>query len=155
MTDFDRAVEVIFRVEGYDKQIVDEGGLTKWGISKNANPDLDIASLTKEQAKEIYRQRYWLPVRGDELAWPLNLCVFDAAVNQGNDAAIKMLQAAVGVAADGRLGAKTLAAVKHMPAVAMAQSYMAKRALRYVGTRNFDKYGYGWFSRLFRVLSAS
>lgn len=155
MSDFDRAVEIIFKVEGYDKVIVDEGGLTKWGISKNANPDVDIANLTRAQAKAIYKARYWDPVRCDDMAWPLNLCVFDAAVNQGVGPAARMLQAAVGVAQDGILGIKTMARVNALPPKELGASYMAKRALRYVGTKNFDKYGYGWFARLFRVAAAS
>lgn len=155
MSDFDRAVEVIFKVEGYDKVIVDEGGLTKWGISKNANPDIDIENLTKDQAKGLYRARYWDTVRAEEMAWPLNLFVFDAAVNQGVGAAIKMLQSAVGAAQDGVLGRKSMALIGALPPKELAASYMSKRALRYVGTRNFDKYGYGWFARLFRVSAAS
>lgn len=148
--EFKRAVEVIFAVEGYDKVIVDEGGLTKWGISARGNPDLDIRSLTREQAAKIYHDRYWAPVRADELPWPLSLFVFDAAVNHGVDPAVRMLQRAVGVPVDGRLGPKTLSRTRAMGGEAAAL-FMAQRCLRYTGTRNFDKNGYGWFARLFRV----
>lgn len=39
----------------------DPGGLTKWGLSQRANPDLDIANLSREDAIEAYRERYWTP----------------------------------------------------------------------------------------------
>jgi lysozyme family protein len=149
--EFKRAVEVIFAVEGYDKVITDEGGLTKWGVSARGNPDLDIRALTREQAAQIYHDRYWKPVRGDDLPWPLSLYVFDAAVNHGTEPAAQMLQRAIGVAVDGRLGPKTVARAKAMNVAEASALFMAQRCLRYTGTRNFDKNGYGWFARLFRV----
>ena len=49
----------------------DPGGETKFGISKRAHPDLDIANLTRDQAGAVYRRDYWdrlrcfdLPARG-------------------------------------------------------------------------------------------
>jgi len=47
----------------------DPGGTTKWGISQRANPDLDIANLTREQAMEVYDRRYWSPRRLGELRY--------------------------------------------------------------------------------------
>jgi len=152
MTDFYRALDVIFGVEGYDKIIVDEGGLTKYGISQRAYPDVDIRNLTEPQAATIYQRDYWTPVQGDKLKWPLNLYVFDAAVNQGQNAAIKMLQtAAGGLSVDGVMGAKTIARVNQRDPQELGALFMARRALRYIGTRHFDVNGYGWFARLFRV----
>lgn len=150
---FFRAVDIILDLEGEDKVIVDTGGLTKYGISQRAYPDLDIRNLTEADAKRIYFEDYWSAVSGDDFAWPLNLLVFDAAVNQGVSAASKMLQkAAGGLVVDGVLGRKTKARVSSVPPKEMAARYMARRALRYTGTRAFDKYGYGWMSRLFRIV---
>lgn len=148
--EFKRAVAVTFDLEGGDKVIVDSGGLTKWGVSQRAYPDLDIRSLTRADAEALYHRDYWLKVRADEMAWPLSLFVYDAAVNQGVDAAVRMLQRAIGVAQDGALGPKTLARAKALGTEAAAL-FMAQRSLRYAGTRHFDKYGYGWFARLFRL----
>ena len=39
----------------------DPGGLTKWGISKRAHPDEDIANLTLDDAIRIYQDKYWKP----------------------------------------------------------------------------------------------
>lgn len=68
---------------GYTNDPDDPGGETKWGISKRAYPDLDIANLTLEDAIEIYRKDYWNPCNCDNLDWPLACAVFDTAVNCG------------------------------------------------------------------------
>ena len=71
---------------GYSNDPDDPGGETNFGISKRAFPDYNIKSLTKENAIELYYEKYWLPVvdfagGGTSLAilWKL----FDIAVNQG------------------------------------------------------------------------
>src|SRR5690606_34301427 len=128
---------------------------TKYGISAAQYPDLDIANLDLEDARDIYRRDYWEACKCDELPWPLALFVFDAAVNQGCDAkaglaAQKLLPQALDVAQDGIIGPKTLsAAAKSRPR--HAARFMAFRAMRYQGTRNYDRYGEGWLTRLFRV----
>lgn len=100
---------------GYVNDKADRGGETKFGVAKNANPDLDIPKLTWDAAKRVYYRRYWLQAHCDELAEispKLALMHFDAAVNHGVTRAIKMLQTAVGVTVDGDIGPKTIAAVK-------------------------------------------
>lgn len=49
------------QVEGkvYTNDPNDRGGETKYGISKRANPDVDVKNLTEDQAKKIYEERYW------------------------------------------------------------------------------------------------
>jgi hypothetical protein len=44
---------------------------------------LDVKSLTKEEAADIYRHDYWEKAGCDELPWPLDMVVFDTAVNMG------------------------------------------------------------------------
>lgn len=156
MTRFNECVEIIFELEGYDETVVDSGGLTKWGISQRAFPDENIQALTKERAKQLYYKHYWVPAYCDYYLAPLDLCVFDAAVNQGQGTAVRMLQKAVGgLTIDGRVGPKTIARIQAQPVKELAAKFMARRALRYAETRHFDRYGYGWFARLFRVFGRS
>ena len=61
----------------------DPGGLTKFGISQRAYPNLDIRELTIEGAKALYRKDYWNRFSCDKLPPGIALLVFDAAVNQG------------------------------------------------------------------------
>mgnify|MGYP003149201708 FL=1 len=37
----------------------DPGGLTKFGISKRSNPDVDIENLSEDDAVLIYLEKYW------------------------------------------------------------------------------------------------
>ena len=151
-TNFDRAFAAIVGVEGsYTDDPNDPGGSTKYGLSSRANPDLDIKGLLLEDAKRIYQLRYWQPAHCDALPWPLALFVFDAAVNQGVDTAVKLLQKSVGTVQDGALGKNTLTAIAHADQRELPAMYMADRALRYTGTRNFDIYGRGWLKRLFVI----
>lgn len=100
---------------GYVNDPDDTGGETKFGVAKNANPDLNITTLAWEQAKRVYYRRYWLPSHCDELSainTEFTLFYFDAVVNHGVGRAAKFLQQAVGVTVDGDIGPKTIAAVK-------------------------------------------
>ena len=69
--------------DGYTNSPTDAGGETKYGISKRAHPHEDIKNLTLERASELYFQEYWTPANCSQLDWPMNLCVFDTAVNMG------------------------------------------------------------------------
>ena len=150
---FDRAFEIVIGAEGgYSNDPKDRGGETKYGISKRSYPTLDIASLTLADAKRIYHRDFWIFISGDALPWPLSYFVFDAAVNQGVAPAIRMLQQALGVEADGVIGPQTLAAVGRFPQSEVCSLFLALRGVRYTGTHGFKHYGLGWFKRLFLAL---
>lgn len=132
----------------------DPGGETKYGISKRSYPEIDISTLTKEQAQAIYHRDYWMPIRADNMTWPLSLFVFDSAVNQGTHAAIKMLQTALGTTNDGVIGPRTLELMGKARQWHAAK-FMALRARRYAISNNFDKFGEAWLIRIFTVAMES
>lgn len=68
---------------GYSNDPSDPGGETKYGISKRAHPDEDIKNLTPERAMAIYASDYWDKAGCDSIPFPLNVVVFDSAVNCG------------------------------------------------------------------------
>lgn len=79
---FELAVEGVLKSEGgYVHDPDDPGGETKYGISKRSYPDLDIPSLSVEDAKRIYKKDYWDKL-GD-VPSHLREAAFDGAVNQG------------------------------------------------------------------------
>lgn len=166
MTHFERAIEIVLQSEGrYSNDPRDPGGETNYGISDrrdgkidglvdvtgNGAGDVPVADLTREQAIVIYKREYWDKLRLDEMPWPINLYVFDTAVNQGLSVAPRILQKALGVPQDGVLGRVTMSALERANTTHLAFLIMADRALRYTGTRNFDTYGRGWLKRLFEV----
>lgn len=82
-TNFDKAVNFVFDIEG--GYVADDAGkgATNLGVNKTANPDVKIASLQKPEARKIYKQRYWNAINADKLPPQLALVGFDAAVNHG------------------------------------------------------------------------
>ncbi|MBE3139032.1 MAG: secretion activator protein [Thermoplasmata archaeon] len=85
---------------------------TKYGISAKSYPHLDIESLTKDDAIEIFRRDYWNKLRltdidSNRVAWK----AFDIAINCGCGTAAKILQRSVDVVDDGIVGNITLEAV--------------------------------------------
>lgn len=150
---FDKAFEHVVGLEGgYVNDPRDPGGETIYGITRRDHPIAwEQGPPSIEQAKAIYQSHYWLPVKADELPWPLAMFVFDAAVNQGPGTAIKLLQKALGTVQDGILGPNTMRAIRGANQKELCGLFLSHRALRYTGTRNFDVYGLGWLKRLFVI----
>lgn len=60
----------------------DPGGTTKWGISRRANPDLDIPNLSRDDAIAVYRERYWEPrLLGDLKSQEMANEIFEFSIN--------------------------------------------------------------------------
>lgn len=158
MSTFDKALAFVLDKEG-GPTITDDprdpGGLTRWGISKRAYPDLDIRNLTREQAAGIYLRDYWDRAGCGNLPAAVAFFHFDTAVNQGPGAAAKFLQLAAGVEADGKIGPKTLAAVQRARPADLLVEYAARRADHYGRLPHFPTYGLGWSRRLAACLALS
>ena len=153
MSAFDRCFAIVVGTEGgYVNDPNDPGGETKYGISKRAYPDVDIAALTVGDARVIYLRDYWNKVRGDDLPAELALLVFDAAVNSGVSRAVRWLQATVHVIEDGVIGPKTIAAVEAVqPGWPLLAEYTLLRLLFMTGLPSWKRYGNGWARRLCRL----
>ena len=111
---FYKAFDFVIGNEGfYVNNSNDSGEETKWGISKKSFPSLDIKSLTKEQAKVIYKNGYWKR-EYDLLSNPnLAIRVFDMGVNSGTFNAEISLQKAINhcggkLTEDGDIGSLSL-----------------------------------------------
>jgi lysozyme family protein len=142
---FDRALQLVLRHEGgLVDNPKDPGGLTKFGISQRAYPQLDIRGLTVADAADIYRKDYWDKIHGDDLPEPLAIVLFDTAVNVGWPRAILMLQESLGVTVDGNIGPQTLAACAKPEALVW---FSAARVRFYVANRNYSVFGLGWIRR--------
>lgn len=151
MASFRRAVEWVIAHEiaddtGWTRDPDDPGRSTRWGISSAANPDVDLEQLTREHAVELYRDRYWRRIRGDELPEALGLALLDYAVLQGARTAVRALQAVLRVEADGRLGPLTLAAVDAQAPGPLVRRLLALRKRQIL--EGNPRYRAGWLSRL-------
>ena len=117
MTPFARAVSRVFSNEGgYANNPRDPGGETMWGITLRVarahGYTGEMRFLPKETALSIYEREYWLPIRGDELPFPVAYQLFDFSANSGPIQAIRSLQTTLGVKVDGVFGPRTLTGVE-------------------------------------------
>lgn len=130
---FDRAFSVVVGIEGgYVNDPEDPGGETKYGLSKRANPDLDIKNLTLDQAKDRYLTRYWNPYGLDRLEWGKALLVFDTAVNGGNHQRWYSMYAGY-------------------PIKEFAQAFQAEHMLYLASLPGWAHDGRGWARRAFNI----
>ena len=161
MTDFNTAFDRLFDNEGgFQNDETDPGNWTggaykvgrllgtKYGISAQSYPFLDIPNITKEDAKAIYKQEWW-----DELnmqAYPTSLTyqLFDAAVNHGIRNTNKILQRAVSVKADGIIGNKSHAAITSTEKNDLLLRFLAERLVFMTDIRIWKYYGKGWARRI-------
>lgn len=126
---------------------------TKYGISAASYPGEDIRNLTLDQAKAIYRRDFWNRVRGDDLPYVVAFNLFDGAVNSGPHRAIKWMQEAAGVAADGIIGPQSLAAFREGPE-ALAARYNGIRLRFMAWLSTWPTFGKGWALRIADNLTA-
>ena len=155
MANFDIAIERVLLNEGVnadDPQ--DHGGLTRFGISKKAYPEEDIASLTLEDAKNLYRRDYW---RFDALtSQPVATKVLDLCVNFGRHWGVKLLQEACcdqqyTVPVDGTFGPVTADAANTCQSEVLLNDLRRRAAQRYQEIAQRDpsqtKFLQGWLAR--------
>lgn len=138
---------------GYVNHPSDPGGETKYGISKRAYPDIDIANLTEEDAEKIYYRDYWSKVKGDDLPASVACVVMDYGVNSGISRASKALQRACGIKeGDGIIGPHTLASVwttvKSEGEEYVVNEVTSIRQEFIRGLSIYDTFGKGWERRI-------
>jgi len=146
---------VIDVAEGGAHLVTDQGGLTRWGISQRAYPDLDPSKLTRSEAEALYLRDYWRPIKGNALPPALALVLFDAAVNMGPVQAVKILQACLRVRQDGVMGPETVSAAKVFLPRAEAVALFLELRLRFYESlaqtpRHLPSL-YGWRMRVMRL----
>ncbi len=125
---FNECVEATIGFEGeYSDHPNDSGGRTKYGITASTlesaktkgwvPSNVTIKNLKLDHAKTIYKKGYWDVVKADSLPHPLDLIIFDMAVNHGVNSAIKLLQKTLNsmsgfnLVVDGIIGQKTMTAI--------------------------------------------
>ncbi len=160
---FERALSIVLESEGgWSNHADDPGGETYMGItartlaaSRARYPDLElpekVSLLRMEHVQALYDRDYWRVAHCDKLPAPLALLVFDAAVNHGPGVAVRLMQRAAGVPADGAVGPVTLAAVRKSKLPELLTEFCAQRIVLYGRLPTFATFGMGWSRRLFKT----
>lgn len=146
---------------GYVDDPNDHGGETKFGISKRSYPDLDIKSLTIDQARAIYYRDFWRPLLLDDLIDPqIAGEIFDTAVNCGMGSAVRIAQKALKflgepIDADGKMGPLTVERLNKWSRKdpnALFKALNGYQFIRYVAIIESDpdqkRYSHGWLRRI-------
>lgn len=151
---FDEAFRRVIGEEGgYTNDPKDPGGETQFGISKRAHPELDIAALTLDDARAIYRAEYWDAHRLGELPDRMAVALFDGVVNSGPRPAIAWLQKALGVLDTGEMDDHTIAAARGATDPSgVLMRYWGKRLQFLADLSTWPAFGRGWSRRVARGL---
>lgn len=140
---------------GYVNDPNDPGGETKWGISKRSYPEVDIKSLTRDQAITLYNIDFWIPARLAALPDSIAYQALDFAVNSGIRPALMALQRAAGAAPDGYIGPVTIAAIASKSPHDLLVLYLAERLEYMTNLKNWPNHGRGWARRIAKNLRYS
>lgn len=156
---FDAAFETLLGHEGgFVDNPEDPGGATRWGITERvarANGyGGDMRVLPVATAKAIARTEYWDAVCADQLPAALRYAVFDAAYNSGPPQAIRWLQRALGVKADGVLGSQTRRAALQNPPERVLARMLGARLQFLTQLPAWGTFGKGWARRVASLLQA-
>ena len=152
---------------GYVDHPNDRGGKTKYGITetvaRNYGYEGRMQDLSKETAKEIYRQEFWNKVKADEFDEEIAYVLFDTAVNMGTGRAVMLLQETYNrvtpdnnISVDGIVGPETIGAVNKSDREHILLGYIAGRTQRYfdiVDNNDSQKvFIRGWLSRMITIV---
>ncbi len=157
--DFVAVYPHVLKVEGgYADLKGDSGGPTMYGIAYNYNQAAvakfgitrqTMRSLTKQQALQIYYEKYWMAAACNFIPdTRLALVHFDCAVNQGVGASLKFLQGLSKNPNHFEGNGKNEALF-----YGLACEYVAARLRAYTSYKNQATFLCGWVNRMAIILS--
>lgn len=161
---FSQCLELLLVHEGgFVDHPQDPGGMTNLGVTRKTLEDYldrpvsedEMRNLTPENVADLYKEKYWDKVKGDDLPSGLDWSVFDWAVNSGPIRAAKAVQRAAGAEDDGIIGPATLRAVNDMDVTYMIRSMHRQRQVFYESLKTFETFGRGWTRRNDETLDQS
>lgn len=166
-SNFQPLVEQLLGIEGgvSDRPAKDDPGkLTNLGVTQKVYdqwralkglPPKSVREITRQEMTAIAKANYWQPIQGDKLPSGIDFAVFDFAYNSGPAQAIKELQRALGVNADGSIGLQTLEALAVCDQVAVINGVCDRRLTFMKGLKNWRANKNGWTSRVAHVRAQS
>ena len=160
MASFKKAVEEVLLWEGgYSHDPVDPGGETNFGISAGSYPDIDISTLTLEDAIQIYYKDYWVAgkvymVEDQGLANKLLSMQVNTGIRQGTVLLQRALRSVHSpVTEDGIMGPETAGAVNASNPKQLLAAYRAECGAFYAALiyrrPQLAKYKNGWERRAY------
>lgn len=154
-TNFLPSLHLVLQSEGgNDDDPSDRGGRTSRGITQREYtawrtdkgfPSRDVWTAEDSEISSIYHDEYWMPFC-DAMPTGVDYLYFDMAVNAGPFRAAVILQRALGITDDGRIGPITRQAVQTVNAAKLITDYSnAKRS--FYRSLHQPKFINGWLNR--------
>jgi len=146
---------------GFTDNPADPGGATNKGITQRVYDAYrqrlglylrSVQLITDDEVNDIYDQEYWMPLSCDLLPAPVDLVVFDFAVNAGDTRSEDTLQKVLGVQVTGKVDPDTLQAVGGIDPNQLAQQLLDAREAFYTNLANerpaLGEFLHGWLNRV-------
>jgi lysozyme family protein len=149
---------------GYTNHPSDPGGPTNFGITifdyrKYVKPNAtaaDVRAMRLDEAKAIYRAKYWTAQRCDDLPPGVDDSVFDYGVNSGIGRSGKVLRRVVGLPDNTSvINDEVIRAVAKRDAKAIVVAINDERLRFLKGLKTWPVFGAGWARRVSEVKSFS
>lgn len=155
-SNFAESLKAVLKSEGgNDDDPSDHGGRTSRGViqreydawrKEKGEAPADVWKATDEEIATIYHDEYWNPYC-DGLPVGVDYLYFDMAVNAGPHRATLLLQRALGITTDGRIGPITRQAIRNADAKGLVEKYsIAKEA--FYRSLHQPKFLRGWLNRV-------
>jgi lysozyme family protein len=148
---------------GYTNDAADPGGPTNFGITiydyrKYVKPNAtaaDVRAMKLDEAKAIYRAKYWNAQACDELPAGVDYAVFDYGVNSGIGRSGKVLRRALGLPDnDWRTSDAVIAASAKADARKLIAAICDERLRFLQSLHTWPVFGKGWGRRVAEVKAA-
>ncbi|MDE2284700.1 MAG: glycoside hydrolase family 108 protein [Hyphomicrobiales bacterium] len=162
---YDEALRRLLAHEGgYTNHPSDPGGPTNFGITiydyrKYVKPNAtaaDVRAMKLEEAKAIYRTKYWVAQRCDELPAGVDYSIFDYGVNSGIGRSGKVLRRVVGLPDTTHVVTdEVLRAVAKRDPKGLVTAINDERLAFLKRLKTWPVFGKGWGARVAAVKSAS
>jgi lysozyme family protein len=145
---------------GYVFNPHDPGGATCKGVTQavyddwrasHSLPSQSVRDIHQSEVEAIYLNRYWDPIRADDLPAGVDYCVFDFGFNSGPNRAARFLQRALSLNEDGQIGPVTIAAAKAHDPAQLIDAICDLRLNFLRALKTFQYFGKGWTRRVAEV----
>lgn len=162
---YDEALRRLLAHEGgYSNNPADPGGPTNFGITladyrKYVKPNADandVKAMRVEDAKTIYRKRYWDALGCDDLPAGVDYAAFDYGVNSGIARSGKVLRRCLGLTGTStRVTDEAIAAARQADAARLIAAICDERLVFLRSLKTWSEFGRGWERRVGEVRAAA
>lgn len=167
---FNDIMEVVFKWEGgYVDHPDDPGGATNLGITHKVLAEWrgvpavtrkEVQDLTRDEATDIFKARYFDVIRGSRLPAPIDLIMMDGAVNHGTRNMVRFLENALGLTENGRLSKADIGLLAEKTAeqqglIEIAVQLADARKARYLSRPHAATFIRGWRNRLNDIMDTA